>query len=73
MDFINYYKNLERTATPKQEFREMIAEACGVAPSTVNRWISGEVIPEKLKREKVSEILSIPVDELFPILETSEL
>ena len=75
MDFISYYKKLEEIKnqkTPKQEFREMIAAACGVAPSTVMRWVSGEIIPEKLKREKVAEILKINVESLWPNLSEVE-
>lgn len=76
MDFISYYKKLEEVKspkTPKQDFREKIAVACGVAPSTVIRWVSGEIIPEKLKREKVSELLDISVEELWPNLVEEEL
>lgn len=72
MDFKTYYSKLREVKnykTPKQEFRETIARACGVAPSTVMRWVSGEIIPEKLKREKVSELLEIPVDQLWPNIE----
>jgi transcriptional regulator with XRE-family HTH domain len=75
MDFISYYKKLEEVKspkTPKQEFRAQIAAACGVAPSTVMRWVSGEIIPEKLKREKVSELLDISVEELWPNLVEEE-
>lgn len=76
MDFVSYYKGLSEEEriirTPKQEFREKIASACGVAPSTVMRWISGEITPDKLKREKVSEVLNIPVEELWPNLEIEE-
>lgn len=71
MDFVSYYKKLEEVKspkTPKQEFRAQIAAACGVAPSTVMRWVSGEIIPEKLKREKVSEIIGLPVEDLWPNL-----
>jgi len=75
MDFKTYYKKLRRVEnykTPKQEFRETIAAACGVAPSTVMRWVSGEIIPEKLKREKVAEILKINVEILWPNLSEVE-
>jgi len=39
-----------------------------VAPMTVYRWLAGEIVPEKLKREKVAEITGQPVDELFPLV-----
>ena len=72
MDLIGFYRKLEEKSTPKQEFREMIAEACGVAPATVSRWVYGEIIPEKLKREKISQVIGIPVEELFPNLQSDE-
>lgn len=63
----DYYDGLaDRTIPPKKEFREKIASACGVTEMTVFRWLSGEVIPDKLKREKIAEIARIPVEILFP-------
>lgn len=63
----DYYNSLaDRTIPPKKEFREKIASACGVTEMTVFRWLSGEVVPDKLKREKIAEIANIPVQQLFP-------
>lgn len=64
----DYYKDLGQRTTPQQEFRIKIALACGVSLMTVYRWISGEVIPEKLKREKIAEVTGLSVEELFPEL-----
>lgn len=62
-----YYNSLaDRTTPPKKEFREKIASACGVTEMTVFRWISGEIVPDKLKREKIAEIAGIQVQQLFP-------
>lgn len=66
MDLKEFYKNLPEKVVPKKDFREKIASACGVSEMTVFRWLSGEIIPEKLKREKIAEIAKMPVVELFP-------
>ena len=66
----DYYKELGKRSTPQKEFRDKIAAACGVANMTVYRWMSGEIVPEKLKREKIAEVSGISVDELFPNLNT---
>ena len=65
-----YYAELGTRSTPCKEFRDRLVNECGVKPMTVFRWLSGEVIPDKLKREKISEITGIPVEELFPNLNT---
>lgn len=62
----DYYKELGRRFTPQKEFRDKIAGACGVSEMTVFRWLSGDIIPEKLKREKIAEVTGLSVDELFP-------
>lgn len=72
MDLKEFYNDLQSQPTPQKEFRDKIASACGVTEMTVYRWLSGEIIPEKLKREKVAEITSIPVDDLFPNLVKAE-
>jgi transcriptional regulator with XRE-family HTH domain len=61
-----YYEKIGELPTPKKEFREKVAESCGVTEMTVFRWISGKIIPEKLTREKLSEITGLSVEELFP-------
>lgn len=62
----DYYKELGKRPSPQKEFRMKLAEACGVSEMTVFRWLSGDIIPEKLKREKISELSGLPIDELFP-------
>lgn len=65
----NYYDNLT-VEDPRVQFRNKLAKECGVTIMTVYRWINGEVIPDKLKREKIAEIVGVSVDELFPEIET---
>ena len=71
MTLREHYDKLVALKTPAQEFREGVAEACGVTEKTVYSWLSGEIIPEKLKREKIAELTGIPADELFPARETN--
>lgn len=62
----DYYQELGKRSTPQKEFRDLICKECGVAPMTVFRWLSGEVIPDKLKREKIADICCLSIEELFP-------
>jgi len=68
----DYYKELGKRSTPQKEFREMVAKACDVSEMTVYRWLSDDstIIPEKLKREKIAEVTGLPVEDLFPNLNT---
>ncbi|MCD7973407.1 MAG: helix-turn-helix domain-containing protein [Candidatus Azobacteroides sp.] len=50
---------------PKYEMIKKIAQQCGVRKGSVYRWISGKVVPDKLKQEKISELTGIPVENLF--------
>ncbi|MCL6101010.1 MAG: helix-turn-helix domain-containing protein [Bacteroidetes bacterium] len=68
MNLKEFYTELQNQPTPQKEFREKIANKCGVTEMTVYRWLSGEIIPEKLKREKIAEITGLSVDDLFPNL-----
>lgn len=72
MTLKDYYNNLPEMDAPKANFRRTLASECGVAPMTVFRWLAGDVIPDKLKREKVAEITGQPVNELFPDLNARE-
>ena len=61
----------ESLGKPQKTLRERIAEECGVTAATVFRWLAGEVIPDKLKRERVVEIVSdfipgVTEETLFP-------
>jgi len=72
MDLREFYKQVKRQPTPGRVFMEDIAKACGVSPTTVKLWIYGRVTPEKLKREKIAEMLQVPVVELFPNVKSDE-
>lgn len=60
----DYYESLSPNS-PRKEIRDRILKECGITEMTLYRWISGDVIPEKLKQEKVAEITGVPVDDLF--------
>lgn len=49
--------------------RDRIAKECDVTMPAVYRWLKGWSIPDKLKREKIAEIIGKPVEELFPNIE----
>lgn len=66
MAFKEYYETLRKQPVPCDDLRKRIAEGCGVSEKTIYRWLTGEVIPDKLKREKIAEIIGQPVDVLFP-------
>ena len=57
-----YYESL---GDPRKKMREDIASGCGVTIQTVYRWINGESTPNKLQKEKISEILGVEVGSLF--------
>lgn len=42
-----------------------LAEALGVAPSSITRWESGELAPRVEMREPIAEALGVDVDWLF--------
>jgi transcriptional regulator with XRE-family HTH domain len=65
----DHYISLRESA-PK--FIKDIAEACGVSERTVYNWINGEIIPNKLIQEKISTIIQIPIEDLFPNQETEK-
>jgi len=72
MEFKNYYSALPPRTSPREKFRKDIAEACKVEESTVRRWVSGKIIPDALKREKIAELLGIDQKDLWPSIETNE-
>ena len=73
MEFKDYYNSLSEQITPRKRMRQKIAEACGVSELTVRRWAYGEIIPDKLKREKISKMLKISVNELWPSISKNDL
>lgn len=60
-----YYDSL---GNPQKELREKISAECGVSVATVFRWLNGEVIPDKLKRERIVKITGLSEEDLFPAI-----
>jgi len=50
----------------KREFREKITTGCMIQQSTFYLWKRRGRIPE-LAKEKIAELLEIPIEELFPV------
>lgn len=67
--FRGYYESFNGTLTEirlkQAEFRAKICNACHVGESTVYSWLRGNE-PSQLAKEKIAEILSLPVAELWP-------
>lgn len=59
-EYINGLPNLKKQAI------ENIAAECCVTVITVYRWISGEIVPDALKRKTIARLLSKDEKELFP-------
>lgn len=55
----------DKRTTERTLMLNKIASECGVTLSTVYKWINGQSVPDKLKRQKIAEIAGIPVEELF--------
>ena len=59
--------NLEKEKpTPAQLLVTKIADATCREEATVRQWLSGTQSPNAKAKEKISQILGIPVEELFP-------
>lgn len=50
----------------KKEAIKKLSKECCVTTTTVYRWISGEIIPDALKRKTIARLLSKDEKELFP-------
>lgn len=48
-----------------------LAEACGVSKEATSNWLSGESMPRPSKLAKIAEVLSLPVDSLIALTETT--
>lgn len=59
-DYINQLPNL------RSDMIDSIAAKTKTSRGTVLRWIKGEVMPPPIKQDIISDILKIPVAELFP-------
>ena len=63
MVFIDYMKSLPNQ---QQDTVKKLAELTFTSPSTVYRWISGEIVPPMIKKKIIAEYLGKSVEELFP-------
>lgn len=63
MDFGSYVKSLPNE---RQEIIAQLASQCRVTKITVYRWISGEFIPDALKRKVIADFLGKNEKELWP-------
>jgi len=64
MTFIEYMDTLPHNVR-SEKIRE-VAEKTYVAVSSVYRWMSGSTVPDPLKQKTISEIVGVPVRELWP-------
>ena len=52
-----------RAESPKHRTQTAIGLACGASPSTVSRWLSGDMRPEPgVMREAIERLTGIPHD-----------
>jgi Helix-turn-helix. len=63
MDFCSYVKSLPNE---RQEVITQLARLCRVTNTTVYRWISGDFIPDALKRKVIAEFLGKTEKDLWP-------
>lgn len=52
--------------SPRAEEINRLASLCHVTGVTVYRWIKGTIDAPQLCKEKISETVGIPIEELFP-------
>ncbi len=72
MTLKEHYQHVKEKPTPAQEFIRQIADATCREISTVRQWLSGVQEPNAKAKEKISEIVGLPVDELFPPCKSEE-
>lgn len=63
MTLTDYVNNLR---DERAELVKRIMEITLASASAVSRWINGESIPSKVRREIISRELNIPEEQLFP-------
>lgn len=66
MTFKEVYIAKKNLPTPAQEFISKIASATCRKESTVQQWLSDIQTPNDTVKKRISQVLNIPVDELFP-------
>ncbi len=60
------YLRTKEMPTPSQEFIKKISDATCREETTVRQWLSGTQEPTERAKNRISEVLNIPVEELFP-------
>lgn len=63
---MTFTDHVAKLSNERADFIKRIAEITLASPATVSRWISGEFIPSKVRREIISRELNIPEEQLFP-------
>lgn len=66
MTFKDVYLTKKNLPTPAQEFITLIASATCRKETTVQQWLSGIQTPNDTVKKRISQVLNLPVDELFP-------
>lgn len=66
MTFKEAYLEKKNLPTPAQEFVTLIATATCRKETTVLQWLSGVQTPNDTVKERISQVLNRPLDELFP-------
>ena len=66
MSLTEYYAHLKTMPSPSQSIIVELAGLCKRKPLAVRRWLLGQVVPDIIIQEKISDYLNIPVEELFP-------
>ena len=66
MTFKEVYIAKKNLPTPPQEFISEIASATCCKESTVQQWLSNIQTPNDPVKKRISQVLNILVDELFP-------
>ena len=66
MNLREYYQSLKYQPSPATSFIMEIASLCHRKEIAVRKWVAGETLPDRNVQEKISALLNIPVEELFP-------
>ena len=60
------YLQTKEMPTPSQEFVKKISDATCREETTVRQWLSGTQEPTERAKQRISEVLNRPIEELFP-------
>ncbi|MBD5172882.1 MAG: hypothetical protein HDT02_06680 [Bacteroidales bacterium] len=66
MTLKEFYLIEKQKPTPAQQLVSKIADATCREEATVRQWLSGVQLPNQKARERIAQIVGLPVDELFP-------